>query len=496
MKPQKRVFVTGATGFVGRQLAMRLRREGYAVVAWVRDREAAAAVLGAEVELLSTKAPDEAMRAELTRCDAVINLAGAPIGRRIGGRYAETVRTSRIETTRRIVRVMAGIPEAKRPEVLVSASAVGYYGDRGDLVLDESSPAGEGFLAALAADWEAEARVAEQHGIRVSIVRISMVLGPEGGALAKLLPVFGMGLGGRIGSGKQWTPWVHMDDLVALLVTAVQDPDYGGTLMAAAPDLVTNRDFTRALGEVLGRPTLLPVPAFAIRLALARGAEALLDSVRAEPRETQGRGFRFTQASLGNVLRDVLDHRGVLIRRLTPGDQRPDHEYVRRRRPTHVLEQETWVDAPLDEVFPFFSAAQNLGAITPPALDFRIVTPEPIEIHEGRVIDYAISLGPLPMRWRTVIERWEPGRRFVDAQHRGPYRCWFHEHEFEAHGDRTRMIDRVWFAAPFGFIGRITNRLFIFDMLRRIFGFRARVIEQRFGTAAAPRSVHDTSRAA
>ena len=149
-----------------------------------------------------------------------------------------------------------------------------------------------------------------------------------------------------------------------------------------------------------------------------------------------------------------------------------------------MLEQETWIDAPLDEVFPFFSAAQNLGAITPPALSFRILTPTPISMHPGREIDYAIKLGPLPMRWRTVIEDWQPGVRFVDAQHRGPYRCWYHEHEFEAHGDRTRMVDRVWFASPFGFIGRITNRLFIFSMLRRIFGFRARVIEQRFGTSA------------
>lgn len=481
-----RIFVTGATGFVGRQLVMRLRGQGHDVVSYSRDLERARSVLGAEVEYLESTADDDALREKLGICDAVVNLAGAPIGTRISERYAKVVRSSRVDLTRRLVDRMEELPSSSRPKVLVSASAVGYYGDRGDAHLDEASEAGETFFARLARDWEAEALRAERLGLRVSVVRLGVVLGAEGGALEPLLPLFRAGLGGRIGTGRQWMPWVHMDDVVALFTRAVTDPRFGGICLAVAPDLRTNAEFTKALGEVLHRPTLLPVPAFAVKLALAKGAEALLASSRVEPRETLARGFRFRHAHLETAIGDVLDHRGVDLRRVGPGATLPDHPYVQRRRPTHVLELETWVDAPIDEVFPFFSRAQNLGAITPPALDFRIITTPPVEMKVGQTIDYAISLGPLPMRWRTVIEAWAPGARFVDAQHRGPYRCWYHEHGFEAHGHRTRMVDRVWFASPFGLVGRMVNHLFVFSMLRRIFGFRARIIERRFGTVPRP----------
>ncbi len=491
-----RVFVTGATGFVGRQLCMRLRREGHEVVAFTRNREGARAVLGAAAEYVSTEETDEALATVLSTCGAVVNLAGAPIGTRISERYAKKVRASRVDLTRRVVDIIGGLDADRRPGVLVSASAVGFYGDRGEVVLDEHASAGKTFFAELGQAWESEARRAEQHGLRVSVVRLGVVLGPEGGALEKLLPIFSAGLGGRIGSGKQWMPWVHMDDVVNLFVRALHDEDFGGTLLAVAPDPRTNAEFTAALGSVLRRPTLFPVPAFVVKVMLAKGAEALLASTRVEPRRTLELGYRFDFAHLETALADVIDHRGVQIRRLASGEPRPDHDYIKRRRPTHVMEQETWIDAPLDELFPFFSQAENLGAITPPALDFRIQTKLPIDMHEGRVIDYAISLGPVPMKWRTVIEVWEPGVRFVDAQHRGPYRCWYHEHMFEAHGDRTRMLDRVWFASPFGFIGRITNHLFVFSMLRRIFGFRTRVIEQRFGTAEAVGGKDESSSAA
>ena len=474
-----RVFVTGATGFVGRHLTMRLLREGHEVVAWVRDDRKARSILGAEVERLSTAEGDGGLRRELERADAVINLAGAPVAERWTEARKRAMRSSRVDLTERLVRVMG--EGSARPQVLVSTSAVGVYGDRGDEVLDETSTTTGGFLGELSADWEAAARGAEKLGVRVALMRVGVVLGPEGGAMAKLLPIFRAGAGGALGSGRQWMPWIHLDDLVEMYVRALHEPDWSGPINVCGPEPVTNLDFTRTLAAAVRRPAFAWVPAFSLKIMFGGAAEVMLSSNRVLPRRAEALGFCFKFPALGGALEDLLDERGVSLRRLNPEDARPDHPYVKRRRPTHVLEQHTEIEAPLDETFEFFCAAENLGAITPPALGFDIQTPTPLEIKKGAVIDYRITVGPVPMTWRTVIEQWRPGEGFVDAQHRGPYRCWYHEHELWAEGERTRMIDRVHYASPFGPLGRLANPIVVNPMLRSIFGFRARVIAERFG---------------
>ena len=161
----------------------------------------------------------------------------------------------------------------------------------------------------------------------------------------------------------------------------------------------------------------------------------------------------------------------------------PDAPYLRRRRARFLLEQETRIEAPLAEVFDFFSRAENLGAMTPPTMSFAIRTPLPIEMRAGTEIDYRIRLGPVPMAWRTRIDAWEPGRRFVDAQLKGPYRSWYHEHSFRADGEATLMRDRVWYAPPLGPVGALANALVVAPQLRGIFGFREKAIARRFGAA-------------
>lgn len=481
------ILITGATGLIGRHLTLRLRRDGHEIVAWVRDEQRARQQLGAEVCLISAGSATSggpSLEVAVGRADAVINLAGEPIadGRWSAKRKA-AIYDSRINLTRRLVNAIE-VAE-RRPEVLVSASAVGFYGDRGGEKIDEEFPPGEGFLADVCRDWEDEARAAEALGVRVSIPRIGIVLARDGGALAKMLPPFRAGVGGPLGDGRQFMPWIHLEDLVELLALAVTARRYRGPFNATAPNPVTNRVFAKALGRVLRRPAIFRVPGPMLSIALGQLSAAVLQGQRAEPKRLESLGFAFRFDRVEEALRDLLaDDDTVEIERLGRESTLPAGEYVAKRRPRYLLRQRTVVDAPLDEVFSFFSKAENLGAITPPGMSFAIQTPAPIAMGQGTTIDYRIKLGPVPMPWRTVIERWEPGVCFVDAQHRGPYRCWWHEHHFRADGDRTVMEDRVYYAPPLGILGRIANRLFIAPMLKLIFGYRRRAIRQRFGEAA------------
>ncbi|HXR35141.1 MAG TPA: TIGR01777 family oxidoreductase, partial [Candidatus Binataceae bacterium] len=300
-----RIFITGATGFIGRALTLRLLGGGHEVVAWVRSAARAASLLGSDVELVAASGGDQALSGEVARADAVINLAGEPV---LGGRWSasrrEALSRSRIGLTTSIADAIGRA--GKRPAVLVSASAVGYYGDRGAEVVDENSPGGSDFLAGLCRDWEQAAQRAAQAGVRVFIPRIGVVLGLDGGALAQMLPPFQFGAGGPIGNGRQYMPWIHLFDLVELIATALEDPRYAGPAIAAAPYPVTSREFAHTLGRVAHRPSFLPVPAVALRVIFGDGASVLTSGQRVNPARLKELGFRWRfetlEAALGNIL--------------------------------------------------------------------------------------------------------------------------------------------------------------------------------------------------
>ncbi len=298
------IVITGATGLVGRRLVERLKARGHGLRAWVRSPASAARTLGPEVELVDASGGSSAMRVAIADADAIVNLAGEPVvGRRWSAAQKQALRASRIGVTDLIVDAIAAAP---RPRVLVSTSAVGYYGDTGAREVDEDSPPGTDFLAALSIDWEAAALRAEAHRTRVCIVRIGLVLGRDGGVLGTMMPPFRLGLGGPIGSGKQFFPWVHIDDLVGMQIAAIERDDIHGPLLAVAPGIVTNGEFAAALGRALHRPAVLRVPGFALRLALGESAAALLAGQRAVPRRTQALGLTFQFPELGPALADLL----------------------------------------------------------------------------------------------------------------------------------------------------------------------------------------------
>jgi uncharacterized protein (TIGR01777 family) len=235
--------------------------------------------------------------------DAVVHLAGEPVAQRWTAHARQAIRESRVTGTRNLVQALAKLP--KKPEVLVCASAVGYYGDRGDEILNESSSPGGDYLAQLCVDWEKEAQSAEAAGIRVVRVRTGLVLDARGGALPRMLPPFRIGLGGKLGSGQHWMSWIHLEDLAALFQFALANP-VSGPLNGVAPNPVINAGFTRALAAAVHRPAIFPVPAFALRLLFGEMSQILLASQRALPQAAERAGFRFRYPELAPALADVL----------------------------------------------------------------------------------------------------------------------------------------------------------------------------------------------
>jgi hypothetical protein len=235
--------------------------------------------------------------------DAVIHLAGEPVAQRWNADVKQRIRDSRVTGTRNLVAALAKLP--RRPEILICGSAVGYYGSRGDEILVESSAPGTGYLAEVCTEWEKEAMAAEPLGIRVVRLRTGVVLDPRGGALARMLPPFRMAVGGKIGSGKQWMPWIHIQDLVGLIQFALARP-LTGAVNGVAPYPVMNADFTKALGAAVKRPAIFPVPGFALRLLFGEMADVLMASQRVVPKEAEAAGFPFRYAQLGPALADLL----------------------------------------------------------------------------------------------------------------------------------------------------------------------------------------------
>jgi uncharacterized protein (TIGR01777 family) len=294
------VLVTGGTGFVGNILVNLLCARGDRVTVLTRNPE----------RFRSARAgmAYEAWPVDVARFDAIVNLAGASVfDRRWNDAYKAELRASRIELTGKLVEAIAA--STKRPRVLVSASAVGYYGDRGDEELPESAPPGDDFLARLCVEWEAAAEAATRHGVRVVRVRIGVVLGSHGGALKKARPLFALGLGGPFGRGRAWFPWVHVHDLAALMIHAIGHDATSGALNGVAPGIVRNKDYARTFGRVLSRPAFLPVPPLALRVAFGELAGALTSSQHAVPQRTLATGFAFQFPELEPALRNLLHRR-------------------------------------------------------------------------------------------------------------------------------------------------------------------------------------------
>ncbi len=301
-----RVAVTGATGFVGRALLRALVERGDEVIAFTRDPESALDRLDPEAVAVRWDPDDlSSIAGHLSGVDALVNLAGeSVIGKRWSEAQKERIRASRVQGTRALVEAVRQVDP--RPQVLVSASAVGFYGNTSNRELDEEAPGGDGFLASVCREWEQEALAAEQQALRTVVLRVGVVLGKGGGALAPMLIPFKLMAGGPIGNGAQWVSWIHLDDLVGLILWALDKKSVHGVLNATAPHPVTNRELSETIGHVLGKPSWLPAPRAAVELALGEAAAVILEGQRVVPRRALDAGYAFRFSEVEPALRAIL----------------------------------------------------------------------------------------------------------------------------------------------------------------------------------------------
>ncbi len=294
-----RVAVTGASGLIGSALVPALRAQGHEVIRLVRRAPAA------PDEVRWDPTTGDVDLAGLAGVEGIVHLAGAGVGdHRWTDAYKAEILNSRVQGTDTIARAAAALDP--RPAVLVSGSAIGFYGDTGDRAVDESAPQGAGFLADVVADWEAAAAPAIDAGIRVPFARTGLVVSSKGGAWKRILPIFKAGLGGRIGSGKQYWSYISLRDEVAALIALLTDERYAGPVNLTAPVPVTNAEVTKAMGEVLGRPTLLPVPGIALKVALGEFSSDVLGSQRVVPGVLEGTGFTWNDPSIASAIEQAV----------------------------------------------------------------------------------------------------------------------------------------------------------------------------------------------
>ncbi len=307
-----KVVVTGATGMIGRSLVFALLARGEDVVALSRDAARGRQVLDDRVEVhawanpLAELPPSEA----LAGADAVVHLIGEQVAQRWTDEAKESIRESRVASTRLLVQALLALAPDARPSVLVSQSATGFYGPRGSEPVDEGAPAGSDFLAGVVVGWEREALAAASSsdgGVRVVVTRTGVVLSPEGGALAKMLPFFRLGIGGPVAGGRQYVPWVHLDDVVGGMAFCLGNHDATGPVNLTAPTPATNAELSRTLGRVLKRPAFLPVPALALKALYGEMAQIVVTGQRAVPARLEELGYHFRYPELEPALRDVLD---------------------------------------------------------------------------------------------------------------------------------------------------------------------------------------------
>ncbi|HEY4916089.1 MAG TPA: TIGR01777 family oxidoreductase [Solirubrobacteraceae bacterium] len=304
-----RVTLTGATGLIGPSLVATLRERDAQVTVLTRHPERAKAKLGdveaVRWELNSEPAPAEALAGR----DAIVHLAGEPVAQRWSAKVKQAIRESRLLGTHNLIEGIRAVAQeaGQRPGTLVSSSAIGYYGPHGDEPLDEDAAPGSDFLADVCVEWENAAAAARELGLRVVQVRTGVVLDSDGGALSKMLPPFRLGVGGPVAGGRQYISWIHAKDLVGMMLAAIEDERWSGPVNATAPEPATNRDFSKVLGRVLGRPALLPVPGAALRVLYGDMAEIVTSGARVLPAKPLVLGYKFSHPQLEEALRSALD---------------------------------------------------------------------------------------------------------------------------------------------------------------------------------------------
>lgn len=443
-----KVLVTGATGLIGQRLCKELLKENHKLVIVGRGSEEQFRkkfTLPCEYHSWSNL--------DVSGVQAVFHLAGESIA---GGRWnkarKDSLLRSRIETTKKLIKAFDG----QWPETFIGASAIGYYGDQGSTKLYEDSPPGNNFLSTVCKEWEMSSQAFDSKS-RVVRFRIGVVFDSNGGFLEPMETLFSLGLGGRISHGNQFLSWIHAQDLINMFIFALKNP-IRGTFNAVAPQPITNKEWTSLFVKTMKTIPSLPVPRIALKLVLGEMSCLALDSQNVSCEKILNHGFQFEFPKANQALLNLYQWKNKYTEQFFSAEQ--------------------WVSSNRENIFPFFSESKNLEKITPPWLNFKIISQSTEHISKGTLIDYQISLKGLPMKWRTRITKWDPPRQFVDDQLKGPYKKWHHTHSFESFPNGTLMTDSVVYELPFGFIGKILASAYIKKDITKIFSYRRKIINQ------------------
>jgi uncharacterized protein (TIGR01777 family) len=447
-----KILLTGATGLIGGHLGITLTRLGHQITALTRDGNATKIGFPARVIAWDHKSAIDGrvLSPDQSPFDAVIHLAGEPVAQRWTTATKKRISDSRVLSTKALVQSLQSL--RGKNFTWLNASAIGFYGDTAQKTVNESNPAGSGFLADVCKDWEA---ACPKDGARSVQLRFGVILSDEGGALPKMILPFRYGLGGPIGNGAQGMPWIHIDDAVAAIVHCLNTTSIHGPVNVVAPGCVSNDVFSKTLAKALGTWSLMPAPPAALRVILGEMSSMLITGAFVKPEILILNNFHFRYGTITDALHHLI----------------PQH-FPRGAR---VYTARQWIAGTPEQNFPFFSAAENLERITPPWLHFRITGKSSETMGSGLLIDYKLRIKGLPVRWRTRIEDWNPPQSFVDTQLKGPYKIWHHTHNFEPLAGGTLMTDRVIYKMRFWPLGDVALPMVQNDV-RTIFGYRRKIL--------------------
>ena len=456
-----KILITGATGLVGKKLIETLMFDGVTDInILTRNKQKALKSIGFPVKAYEWDVKNGEIDSNaLKDRDIIIHLAGESIAaKRWSDQQKKKILDSRIESANLILNTIE--KTNFRPSKIISASAIGIYGNQDDKELNEHSRLGNGFLADVCKKWEA---VFSEHPLSQDIqmlhVRIGLVLDINGGALEKMLPAFKAGIAGKLGSGKQYMSWIHLQDLVSIFMYLVKYKGDQHIFNATSPYPVTNEEFTKTLAKILEKPSFLPAPKLALEIVLGEMAVLLLEGQKVIPKKMQEEIFEFQFPKLDMALKDIL---------------KDDLKGLKR------LVQYQWFSMPKPELFSFFKDEKNLEKLTPTFLGFKVLSKSTDDIQKGTIINYTLKVHGVPLKWKTEIEEFEPNDYFVDNQVSGPYTKWYHQHHFSSLAGGTLMKDDVLYKVPMGKLGRIIAGKFVDNDVKKIFSYRFDAIKDFF----------------
>lgn len=446
-----KILITGATGLVGKKLLEKLILSGYDNLRILtRNKKRSKKKLSYPLEIFEWN-PEESTieQGALKGVDVIVHLAGENIA---SSRWTKNKKrkiiNSRILSTRLLINEIKKLDT--KPKKLISSSAIGIYGPNNKNIITTKSKLGNDFLAKVCKCWEKELSKVQGPSIATHSIRTGIVLSLEGGALSKMLPAFNLGIAGKLGSGNQYMSWIHIDDLVGQILFLIENKGQSKVYNGTAPHPVTNKQFTKNLGNILNRFTLFPVPAFILKLALGELSTILLTGQKVMPINFLKEGYRFKFPTLQDALIDLLKYKC--------------HNET-------IVKNSQWVEKPSYKVFSYFTNRKNIEFNSPSYLKYNFIGNSTNKIIRGSIIKSQFKIFGLPLKWKLKISDFKFGKSFTDEQVYGPCERWNHQHNFIPYHNGTLIYDKVVFQLPFGPIGRFMLKPFFKKNLKRSLTF-------------------------